>query len=114
MGVKLTIPFRQLATRTTGRSRRVSGSVRGTRNGLRRTACAVSGNYVCNARTYLTIVTHNKGNASVGVKMYGEGFRFLVHSFARLSTKIVILPLGELLQKMANPVNTRVLYFRNS
>ena len=67
-----------------------------------------------NARTYLNIVTHNTGNANIGVKMYGEGFRLLVHSFVRLSTKNVILPLGELLQKMANPVNTRVLYFRNS
>ena len=78
--------------------RRVNCSVRGTRNGLRRLASAVSGNYVCNARTYLNIVTHNKGTARIGVKMYGDGFQFLGHSFVRLSTKIVILPLGELLK----------------
>ena len=49
------------------------------------------GNYV---RTYLNIVTHNKGNASIGVKMYGEDFRFLAHSFVRLGTKNVILHQG--------------------
>ena len=41
---------------------------------LQLVACAVPGNYVCNARTYLNIVTHNKGTARIGVKMYGEGF----------------------------------------
>jgi len=49
-----------------------------------------------------------------GVKVCGEGFRFLVHSFVRLSTKNVTLALGELLQKLVSPVDMRVLYFRNS
>jgi hypothetical protein len=70
-----------------------------------------SGNYV---RTYLNIVTHNKGNARIGVKIYGKVYRFLANFFVRFSTKNGTLPLGELLPKLATPANKQVLYFRNS